>query len=159
VAKFPAKEREPVAFRIRGAWVVWRYRITSAPGQHDRMGSLNARNGRRGPSVSATAGETLAPLTVIDGPVAQDAGDGGAMRVFVATNGWYAWPVFGQLPDTEGGQQATALYKPDGKGGDVRIDVAPGFDTMGPITINRSTLRWAIDGRAKHLHLGPPSHP
>jgi hypothetical protein len=159
VAKFPAERHELVAFRIRGAWVVWRYRITAASGQHDRMGSLNARTGRRGPTVRVVASETLAPLTRIDGPVAQDVSDGGAMYVFIAANGWYAWPVFGQLSDTESGQQATALYRPDGKGGDVRIDVAPGFDTLAPITISNSTLRWANNGQPKHLHLGPPTHP
>src|SRR6266540_6015315 len=45
IAKFPAERNQDVAVRMRGAWVVWRYRADGS----DRMGSINARTGRRGP--------------------------------------------------------------------------------------------------------------
>src|SRR5881392_885971 len=53
VAKFPAEDNQEPTFRIRGEWVVWRYRA----GQRDRMGSINARTERHGPTVDVPVPE------------------------------------------------------------------------------------------------------
>jgi ribosomal protein L35AE/L33A len=153
VVKFPAEDRQEVAFRIRGAWIVWRYRRTAT--QRDYMGSINGRTGRRGPAVTVPTSDGLALLPMIGGPAAQDVGDASAMRVFIASNGYYAWPVVGQLPDDEGGQTATALYAATGRGGDARLDVGAGPDALRKITISGTTLRWTNKGTVKHRHLGP----
>src|SRR4051812_26179531 len=128
VAKFAAADNQDVAFRIRGQWVVWRYR-TEAPepaGQRDRMGSINARTGQLGPRVTVPIATVPVRLSRTRGPVAQDAGDAGAMQVYVASNGCYAWPVSGERPDEEGGGQATAMYTAAGRGNDIRIDIGSG---------------------------------
>jgi len=156
VAKFPAEDRQDVALRARGAWVVWRYRTMSTT-TFDHMGSINARTGRHGPRVIVPVADpnTPARLTKTDGPVAQDLGDGDPMRVFIASNGYYAWPVVGQLPDDESGQSATAMYVATGRGSDARIDVDPGPNALSKITISGTTLRWINNGAAKRARLGP----
>jgi hypothetical protein len=159
VAKFPAEDRQDVAFRAGGAWVVWRYRTaaTPMPATFDQMGSINARTGRHGPHVTVPVPGSDAPgrLTKAEGPVAQDLGDGDPMQVFIASNGYYAWPVVGQLPDDEGGQSATAMYVATGHGGDARIDVGPGPDALRKMTISGTTLRWINNGTPRRAHLGP----
>jgi hypothetical protein len=159
VAKFPAEDRQGVAFRARGGWVVWRYRTASRPmsATLDHMGSINARTGRQGPRVTVSVPDPDTPgrLTKAGGPVAQDLGDGDPMRVFIASNGYYAWPVVGQLPDDEGGQSATAMYAAISHGGNARIDVGPGPDALRKITISGTTLRWINNGAPKRARLGP----
>jgi hypothetical protein len=149
IAKFPAAERQTPAFRAKGEWVVWRYRR----GQRDRMGSINARTGRRGAGVSVPVPIFPFALAAVGGPVAQDVGDADVMRVFIASNGSFAWPVNGVQPDAEGGGPADALYKPDWHGGDVRIDIGAGFDALTRIRISGVTLRWSNKGAPRRTRL------
>jgi hypothetical protein len=156
MARFPAADNQAVAFRIRGEWVVWRYR-TEAPdasGQRDRMGSIDARTGHLGPTVAVPVPPVPLRLTKTRGPVAQDVGDADAMQVYVASNGYYAWPVSGELPDAEGGGQATAMYTAAGRGNDVRIDIGSGPIALRNIRIRGTTLRWDNNGLPKHARLG-----
>lgn len=151
IAKFPAAKDPDPALRAKGEWVVWRYRSA----QRDRMGSIDARTGRRGPAVSAPVPSPAFAfqLTATGGPAAQDVGDADVMRVFIATSGDYAWPVSGVLPDTDGGGSATAMYEPDGHGGDVRIDVGSGPNALRRIRISGVTLRWSNNGTPRHARL------
>jgi hypothetical protein len=149
IAKFPAAERQMPAFRAKGPWVVWRYRRA----QRDRMGAISALSGRRGPTVSVTVPSFPFQLGPADGPLAQDVGDADVMRVFIATNGNYAWPVSGVRPDAEGGGPATALFEPDGHGGDVRIDLGAGSDALRRIRISGVTLQWSNNGVPRHARL------
>jgi hypothetical protein len=150
VAKFPAQERQSVAFGMKGEWVVWRYRRSG-----DRMGSMNARTGMRGPAVTVQVAPRPFLLGAMDGPVAQDVGDADVLFVFIGSNGYYAWPVVGELPLTEGGGSATAMYEANGTGGDVRIDVGAGSMAFSKVRIRGTTLRWANHGMARHTRLGP----
>jgi hypothetical protein len=151
VTKFRAAEHEDPAFRANGSWVVWRYRRE----QRDRMGSMNAHTGRRGPAVSVPvpSPDVGFRLGATGGPPAQDVGDADVMLVFIATSGDYAWPVSGLLPDAEGGGSATAMYEPDGHGGDVRIDFGAGPDALRRIRISGVTLRWSNNGATRHARL------
>jgi hypothetical protein len=151
IAKFPAAEDPDPGLRAKGECVVWRYRR----GQRDRMGAINARTGRHGPVVSVPVPSPDVPfqLGATAGPLAQDVGDAEVMQVFIATSGDYAWPVSGVRPDAEGGGSATAMYEPDGHGGDVRIDVGAGPDALRRIRISGVTLRWSNNGTPRHARL------
>jgi hypothetical protein len=157
VAKFPAENSPEVAFRTKGEWVVWRY---SARGT-DRMGSLNARTGRHGPDVAVATSTAPFELSRRDGPVAQDLGDASVLGVWIAANGYYAWPVSGLRPNDEGGQSACAMYVAvghgHGHGHDARIDVGDGPEALHDIRISGTTLRWINNGAHKHVRLGPRS--
>jgi hypothetical protein len=160
VAKFPAEDRQEVAFRMRGDWVVWRYRTGTAGAsvQRDRMGSINAHTGRSGPTVTVPAQTDWPPrLDATGGPAAQDVGDSSVMQVYIASNGYYAWPVYGALPDADGGGRATAMYAAAGNGNDVRIDVGTGPNPLRKITIRGVILRWVNNGTPEHARLGPAS--
>jgi hypothetical protein len=158
VAKFPVDDSQDIAFRTRGEWVVWRYRRGIGAGNRDRMGSINAHTGRRGPTVTVPvqAGWPL-QLDAAGGPAAQDVGDASVMQVYIASNGYYAWPVVGELPDSEGGGRATAMYAAARNGNDVRIDVGSGPLALSKISIGGVTLRWMNNGTRKHARLGAPS--
>jgi hypothetical protein len=77
------------------------------------------------------------------------------MQVYIASNGYYAWPVSGRLPEAEGGGPATAMYRAAGNGNDVRIDVGTGVDELRKISIREITLRWRNNGAARHARLAP----
>jgi hypothetical protein len=154
VAKFAAENRQQIAFRAKGEWVVWRYSTAGI----DRMGSLNARTGRRGPRVAVPTPAPPFELSMQQGPVAQDIGDAGVLGVWIASNGFYAWPVSGVRPSDEGGQSATAMYVAAGHGRDTRIDIGAGPQALDHITIRGTTLRWHNNGAHKRAHLGPQLH-
>jgi hypothetical protein len=146
VAKFPAENSPEVAFRIKGDWVVWRY----STGGTDRMG-------RHGPNVAVSTSTAPFELALQDGPVAQDVGDASVLGVWIAANGYYAWPVSGLRPNGGGGQSASAMYVAVGYGHDARIDVGDGPEALHHITISGTTLRWINNREHKHVRLGPRS--
>ena len=151
---------------VDGPWLVWvedvgtNTRVDPHPIQLTSR-SINVRSGRRGPVVSLPWRLPLlnAPL---DGPLPSDWGglNGPLTLTIVANNGWYAWAS--EDAETTNGPLTDALYVPDGKGGDIRVDVSAPFSGVprsghgiSSLKVRGSTITWVIDGVRKQLRLGP----